>query len=55
VPGLVTEAPTVEALIKKLERMVPERLEENGILPPGEERRVPWHLLSDYRGVTHGG
>lgn len=54
VPGLVTEAPTMEVLIQKLERMVPELLEENGVLPPGEERGVPWHLLSDYRAVTHG-
>jgi hypothetical protein len=36
VPGLVTEAPTEEALLKKLETLVPELLELNGCFPTGE-------------------
>jgi predicted RNase H-like HicB family nuclease len=33
VPGLVTEAKTFEALLKKLRVMVPEMLELNGAMP----------------------
>ncbi len=33
VPGLVTEAATIEALDTKLKRMVPELLETNGCMP----------------------
>jgi len=34
VPGLVTEAQTIEALDAKLKSMVPELLEANGCMPP---------------------
>ena len=34
VPGLVTEAETLEALVDKLRAMVPELLELNGVLSP---------------------
>ena len=37
VPGLATEAPTIEALMAKLEVMVPELLELNGVVPGGGE------------------
>lgn len=33
VPGLATGAETVEALIEKLRVIIPELLEENGLLP----------------------
>jgi len=33
VPGLVTEADTIDALASKLRDMVPELLELNGVLP----------------------
>lgn len=36
VPGLVTEADTIEALEAKLQTMVPELLEANGHLPSGD-------------------
>ena len=36
VPGLVTEAPTEEALLKKLEALVPELLEANGCFPTAQ-------------------
>ena len=43
VPGLATEAETLEALSAKLETMVPELLEGNGCLNSGE---VPFELLA---------
>jgi predicted RNase H-like HicB family nuclease len=45
VPGLVTEADTVEALMSKLRVMVPELLEDNGLLD-GEHGEVPFELLA---------
>jgi len=47
VPGLVTEAPTEEALVDKLMVLIPELLEANGILPP--ERAGPVRILSVLR------
>ena len=35
VPGLATGADTIEALIEKLKVIVPELLDENGLLPAG--------------------
>jgi len=46
VPGLVVEADTMETLIEKLQVMIPELLELNGILPSAYEA-VPFHLLSE--------
>ncbi len=43
VPGLATEADTIEALSVKLESLVPELLDANG-LPNGDE--VPFELLA---------
>lgn len=43
VPGLATEAATVQELIEKLKVMVPELMELNGDLPP-----VPFELLARY-------
>ncbi|MDR2244631.1 MAG: DUF1902 domain-containing protein [Burkholderiales bacterium] len=43
VPGLATEAETLEALSAKLERMVPELLEANGVSLGAE---VPFELLA---------
>lgn len=43
VTGLVTEADTVEALVDKLQAMIPELLDANGY-PDGEE--VPFELLT---------
>lgn len=40
VPGLVTEADTVEALDTKLQTLVPELLEANGCLPSGDSIQV---------------
>lgn len=50
VPGLATEAETIEALSLKLESMVPELLEANGCL---EDRDVPFELLARKFSVAH--
>lgn len=50
VPGLVTEAETIEAMLAKLEVMVPEMLDENGLL---HEAGVPFDLLVHRRAVAH--
>lgn len=50
VPGLATEADTLELLSEKLATMIPELLEANGV-PNGEE--VPFELLARKFAVTH--
>ena len=47
VPGLVTEAETTEQLIRKLEIMIPELLEANGLLAEYAHPDIPIHLLSE--------
>ena len=49
VPGLVTEADTLESLSVKLETLIPELLDLNGF-PNGEE--VPFELLARKFSVT---
>ena len=44
VPGLVTEAATLEALDSKLKAMVPELLEANGCLP--SDKTIQFELLA---------
>lgn len=46
VPGLATEAPTVEALSEKLRTMVPELLGANGLLPGGQPDAIAFELTS---------
>ncbi|MBI2991287.1 MAG: DUF1902 domain-containing protein [Deltaproteobacteria bacterium] len=46
VPGLITEAETVEALAEKLSAMIPELLEANGILVGDSVREVPINLIA---------
>lgn len=50
VPGLATEAETLEALSTKLESMVPELLEANGCLDSPE---IPFELLARKFAVAH--
>lgn len=50
VPGLATEADTLEALSAKLELMVPELLDANG--QPHEDE-VPFELLARKFSVAH--
>jgi predicted RNase H-like HicB family nuclease len=49
VPGLVTEAETMEELSKKLEVMIPELLTENGDLDAGE---ISYEVLARKFSVT---
>ena len=50
VPGLCTEAATMEQLVKKLEVMVPEMLEANGLLPAGQSE-VHFELTGKISGI----
>lgn len=50
VPGLATEAETLEALSVKLDSMVPELLDANGY-PDGPE--VPFELLARKFSIAH--
>ena len=50
VPGLATEAETLEGLSTKLESMVPELLDANGY-PDGPD--VPFELLARKFSVAH--
>jgi predicted RNase H-like HicB family nuclease len=46
VPGLATEAPTVEALAEKLRIMIPELLEANRLLSVGQAEAIAFELTS---------
>lgn len=46
VPGLATEAPTVEALAEKLRTMVPELLEANQLLSGEQTDAIAFELTS---------
>ena len=46
VPGLATEAPTVEALAEKLRTMIPELLEANQVLISGQPDAIAFELTS---------
>lgn len=50
VPGLATEADTVDALVKKLQAMIPELLDANGCAGTDE---VSFKLLSECTAVAH--
>jgi predicted RNase H-like HicB family nuclease len=52
VPGLITEADDLDALLSKLRVMIPELLEANGVLPPdGDE--FPYSLRVEDRAYRH--
>ena len=46
VPGLITEAATMEMLIQKLKIMIPELLDANGVMPLNIPN-IPFHLYSE--------
>jgi len=50
VPGLVTEAPTVEALLAKLDVLIPELVAENG---GTAERDIPFDIVCRTHRVAH--
>jgi predicted RNase H-like HicB family nuclease len=47
VPGLVTEAATLERLVEKLRSMVPEMLELNGLLPADAAALAPFKVIAE--------
>ena len=52
VPGLITEADTVEALAEKLSVMIPELLDANGTLVGSAVREVPINLIAHREFVS---
>lgn len=50
VPGLITEAESMDALMQKLEVLIPELLDENGYTD-GDE--VPFELNAKITGTAH--
>jgi len=46
VPGLITEADTYEQLVNKLQILIPELLQANGLINARDEFDIPFHLLS---------
>ena len=55
VPGLITEAATMEHLMQKLKIVIPELLQENGLLNEPGTIDIPIHLLGKWEEVitTH--
>lgn len=49
VPGLITEAETMEHLVAKLQLMIPELLEANGMLDDKGDTEIPFHLFGERR------
>lgn len=46
VPGLATEAATIEELSAKLRGLIPELLEANGLMPASEPKTLTFELTS---------
>ena len=53
VPGLATEADTMERLIEKLKGLIPELLEANGVVQRSTGAEIPFHLVSERRETAH--
>lgn len=49
VPGLSTEAGTIEALTERLRLIIPDLLEANGLLPAGTQARAISFELTSHR------
>lgn len=52
VPGLATEAETLEALTQKLRSMVPELLQLNNIIPENQANTITLELTSRRRELV---
>ena len=48
VPGLVTEAETPDELARKLQIMIPELMQENGITAGAEAREIPLYIMAEF-------
>jgi len=51
VPGLITEADTMEHLMQKLKILIPELLQANGLLDESVPVEIPIHLLGKWQEV----
>jgi predicted RNase H-like HicB family nuclease len=51
VPGLTTEADTMEHLMQKLKVVIPELLHANGLIDGPGETDIPIHLLGKWQEV----
>ena len=47
VPGLATGADTLDDLIEKLKVVIPELLEANGVLSPGQQGDIPFAIIAE--------
>ena len=52
VPGLITEAESLEELVQKLKIMISELLEANGNISKFNQKEIPFHLLSERTEFT---
>lgn len=52
VPGLATEAATIDELVRKLKVMVPEMLELNGLIDASNPC-VPFSFMAEVVGADH--
>ena len=55
VPGLVTEASTLEALVEKLKVIIPELLEENAALSPASSqtrKSIAFSVMAELHSTT---
>lgn len=52
VPGLATEAPTREELVRKLQIIIPELLDANGVADEDNDE-IPFELVSSLTAVAH--
>ncbi len=48
VPGLCVEARTLEEVMQEAERLIPDLLMLNGVLPQGDTRPIPFHYTPSY-------
>jgi len=51
VPGLITEADSMERLMQKLKILIPELLQANGLLDEPDAADIPIHLLGKWDEV----
>lgn len=54
IPGLATEAETMELLLEKLNVMIPELLAANDALPEQNHPAIPFQLMSVRRAIAYG-
>jgi predicted RNase H-like HicB family nuclease len=47
VPGLATGADSLDDLIEKLKVVIPELLEVNGLLEPGQQGDIPFAIIAE--------